>query len=66
MTRALRVMTGAVGCSVAQALTMATSGPAAVLGRGDLGMLGEGLPADFVHLDAGLHLGGVWRAAQPV
>jgi len=40
--------------------------PARVLGRGDLGRLAPGGPADFVWLDGGLALRGVWRAGRPV
>jgi len=54
------------GVPLARALRMATVAPARVLGRDDLGRLGPGLAADFVHLDAGLALDGVWRGGAPV
>ncbi len=61
----------AIGTMVNQALTrpktafaMATSRPAACLGRPDLGHLRPGARADFIHLDADFHLQGVWRAGQ--
>ncbi|PTE16611.1 N-acetylglucosamine-6-phosphate deacetylase [Pseudogemmobacter blasticus] len=44
------------------AFAMATSRPAAVLGRADLGHLQHGAAADFVHLGADFSLQGVWRA----
>ena len=53
------------GVPLARALRMATVAPAKVLGRDDLGRLATGLAADFVHLDAGLDLRGVWRAGRP-
>jgi N-acetylglucosamine-6-phosphate deacetylase len=41
---------------------MASSIPAAVIGRGDLGHLRPGARADMVHLGADWALRGVWRA----
>jgi N-acetylglucosamine-6-phosphate deacetylase len=59
---AIRVLVGQVGVTLSRALRMATAVPAACLGLGDrLGRLAPGLPADLVHLDAGLGLAGVWR-----
>lgn len=54
------------GVPLAAALRMATAAPARVLKRADLGRLVAGGPADFVHLDAGLALAGVWRGGVPV
>ena len=55
------------GVTLAQALRMATAAPAAAIGLGDrLGRLAAGLPADLVHLDRGLALGGAWRAGRRV
>jgi N-acetylglucosamine-6-phosphate deacetylase len=55
------------GATLAQALRMATAAPAAAIGLGDRrGRLAVGLPADLVHLDAGLGLRGIWRAGLPV
>lgn len=65
LPRALRVITGAVGLALSPALAMATSIPGDFIGGGH-GRLQVGGPADFVHLDGGLHLRGVWRGAKPV
>ena len=61
----------AIGTMIKQSLTqpetafaMATSRPAACLGRADLGHLRPGAQADFIHLDADFQLRGVWRAGQ--
>ena len=63
---AMRNLTG-IGVGVNQALAMASSVPAGVIGRsGDLGHLGKGRKADFVHLDAALTLRNVWRGGQLV
>lgn len=59
--RAIRVMCGDVGVPLVTALGMATAVPAAVAGLDGAGALRPGGPADFVHLDAGLALTGVWR-----
>jgi N-acetylglucosamine-6-phosphate deacetylase len=65
LSRAVRVMVGEVGIPLEQALAMATSVPAAVIGQGDRwGRLAPGGPADFIHLDSDLHLTGVWRGGQ--
>lgn len=64
MARALQVMTGQVGLSLETALGMATSGPARVIGRDDLGHLKTGRRADFVLLDPDLGLAGVWRGGR--
>lgn len=65
--RAIRVMVREVGITLPQALRMATAAPAAALGRaGRLGTLAPGVPADFVHLDPGLALAGVWRGGAAV
>ena len=44
----------ALGASLTDALAAATAVPARVLGRGDVGRLGVGLPADVVVLDDNL------------
>ncbi len=65
MAGAIRVLVREVGLTLPQALRMATAVPAAAIGLGDrLGRLAPGLPADMVHLDAGLALGGVWRGGE--
>ena len=54
-----------LGLPIETALAMATSHPAACLGRDDrLGHLQPGAPADIVHLDNSLQLAGVWRRGQ--
>lgn len=50
----------AAGCGLERALAMATSVPADVIGA-PVGRLAAGRAADFVHLDGGLALAGVWR-----
>ena len=50
----------AAGCGLERALAMATGLPAALIGA-DAGRLTDGAVADFVHLDAGLALAGVWQ-----
>lgn len=62
---AIRVLVRA-GVPLARALRMATVAPARVLGRGDLGRLAPGGPADFVWLDDALALQGTWRGGRPV
>jgi len=55
----LKYLTRTLGISTEAALAMATSDPAAVLGR-QLGRLVEGGPADFVLLDDDFGVSGVW------
>lgn len=57
----LRFVTDQVGLDLAEALRMATTVPADLLGRRDIGRLAPGSRADLVHLDDGLRLSGVWR-----
>ena len=66
MATALQVMTARVGVPLEQALRMATSVPAQVLGRGDLGLLAPGHPAHFVQMDDALVLHGTWYAGAQV
>jgi N-acetylglucosamine-6-phosphate deacetylase len=47
----LRFLVREVGIGLAEALALATSAPADVLGRRDLGRLAPGAPADVVVLD---------------
>jgi len=58
--RTLQVMVEQVGVTADQALKMATSIPAALIGT-QAGSLVKGGAADFIHLDAGLRLQGVWQ-----
>ncbi len=62
----IRVLVRAGVATLPQALRMATAAPADAIGRGDLGRLAPGGAADFVWLDAGLGLGGVWRGGLAV
>ncbi len=66
LPQALRVMVEIVGLPAERALAMATSTPAAVIGRPDLGRIRAGVRADLVHLRADWTLGGVWRAGVPL
>jgi N-acetylglucosamine-6-phosphate deacetylase len=50
-----------VGLSPERALSMASSIPAKVIGRPDLGHLRPGAAADFVHLTDELTLDATWR-----
>ncbi|WGV15131.1 N-acetylglucosamine-6-phosphate deacetylase [Fuscovulum ytuae] len=61
LPRAVRVLVEEVGISAERALAMASSLPAAVIGRGDLGHLRPGARADLVYLGADWGLRGVWR-----
>ena len=54
--RLLRVMTGAGGASLAEAVRMLTDTPARVMGFGDRGALAPGLRADLVMLDEALNV----------
>lgn len=62
MAMAVKTMSTRVGLPLHQALAMATSTPAALVRRSDIGGLLSGQRADLVHLDAAMTLSGVWRA----
>ncbi|MCG6903924.1 MAG: N-acetylglucosamine-6-phosphate deacetylase [Rhodobacter sp.] len=66
MARAIRVLVNDVGVPLADALRMATTGPASVIRRDDLGRLAPGHPAHFVHLRDDLTPGGIWNAGETV
>jgi N-acetylglucosamine-6-phosphate deacetylase len=66
LPRAVQVLVQDVGIAPERALAMATSLPAAVIGRGDLGHLRPGARADMVHLGPDLALRGVWRGGVAV
>ena len=66
LPQAIRVMVQQVGIPMATAFAMATTRPAACLGRHDIGSLRPGSVADFVHLDSDLILCGVWRGGQKI
>lgn len=63
MAACLRVMVGQVGLTPAEALAMATSVPADLIGQGHrAGRIAAGRSADLVHLDDDLRLTQAWRA----
>ena len=67
LPQAVKVMVEQVGIAPEVALGMATSRPAACLGReGELGHLLPGRVADMVHLGQDWTLKGVWRAGQRI
>lgn len=66
LARAVAIMTGPVGLTLAAALAMVTAVPADLIGRANLGRLRPGAVADFVTLDEDLTLTGAWRRGQPV
>ena len=66
LPQAIRIMVERVGTLPEVAFAMATSRPAACLGRGDIGHLRPGDRADFVHLGPDFSLRGVWRAGQRI
>jgi N-acetylglucosamine-6-phosphate deacetylase len=51
-----------LGCPLDRALAMASRIPADLIGARGRGVLVAGARADFVHLDAGMALRGVWQA----
>lgn len=62
---ALRIMVKTVGLGTGQALAMATSGPARLIGA-QAGRLVPGGAADFIHLDDDWQLRQVWRRGVPL
>ncbi|WP_226913264.1 N-acetylglucosamine-6-phosphate deacetylase [Gephyromycinifex aptenodytis] len=64
LDRAVRYATGTAGIGLHEAITAATSTPADVLRRPDLGRLAPGARADLVVLDAQLRVGRVMRAGK--
>lgn len=66
LPRAVQVLAQDVGIAEERALAMASSIPAAVIGRGDLGHLRPGARADMVHLSPDWALQGVWRGGTAV
>jgi N-acetylglucosamine-6-phosphate deacetylase len=64
LATAMRNLNG-LGVPLTQVLGMATSVPARVIGR-DLGSLRPGDAADFVHLEPGVRLSGVWRSGMAI
>ncbi len=66
LPQAIAVMVDRVGTAPEVAFAMATSRPAACLGRDDIGHLRHGDRADFVHLGPDFSLRGVWRDGERV
>ena len=66
LPQAIRTMVEQVGIPFETAFAMASSRPAACIGRSDLGHLRPGATADFIHLDPDFILRGVWRAGQRI
>ncbi|MDH3263563.1 MAG: N-acetylglucosamine-6-phosphate deacetylase, partial [Paracoccaceae bacterium] len=65
LTTAIRNMVEHVGLPLAEALAMATSIPAGLIGQADrMGCFAAGAAADFIWLDAGFGLAGVWRKGR--
>lgn len=64
LPRAIGVLVDEVGLAPERALAMATRVPADLIGRPDLGRLGEGNPADLVHLGPDFALRGVWQSGN--
>ena len=64
LARAVRVLVDCGAADEAEALAMATSRPAELLGRSDIGRLCNGARADLVALDETGALAGVWRGAE--
>ncbi len=64
MPTALRFMVEEVGVPVDEALAMASTAPAHVIGAAPFGGLTTGGPASFVHLDAALELRNVWQNGE--
>ena len=60
MKDAVRYVTNVLGVPLADALTMATSTPARLLGLEDRGRLAPDCRADLVHLTDALEVAGVW------
>ncbi len=66
LPRAVQVLVEQAGIPVTRALRMATTIPAALLNRPDLGTLQAGAWADMVHLSPDWTLAQVWRKGAPV
>ena len=63
---AVRYVVNTLGLPIADALRMATSTPARLLGlEGRIGAVTPGARADLIHLDGDLTLRGVWVAGAP-
>lgn len=66
LPQAVKVLVEQVGIAPERALAMATSIPASVIGRGDLGRIRAGGPANLVHLSPDWQLRGGWRGGEPI
>ena len=65
LPQAIRFCITDLGCTPEQALTMATSRPAAVIGA-EVGRIARGLPADLVHFTEDWQLSRVWQGGVEV
>lgn len=66
LAQAVGNMVRHVGLTPERALALATSVPARVIGRPDLGHLRPGAMADLVHLTDDFALTATWRGGQPI
>ncbi|WP_415183702.1 N-acetylglucosamine-6-phosphate deacetylase [Phaeovulum sp.] len=67
LPEAVRTMIRIIGLRPEQALAMATSVPAGLLGLADeIGLIAPGVVANLVHFDTDWQLAGVWRAGKPL
>ncbi|MDO9639162.1 MAG: N-acetylglucosamine-6-phosphate deacetylase [Pseudotabrizicola sp.] len=64
LPQAIAVMVNTVGVPVERALAMASSIPAQLIGRDDLGHLKAGARADLVHLTDAYQVSAVWQGGQ--
>jgi len=64
LPEAIRFSVEVLGLPPEQALAMATSRPAAVIGS-NRGRIAPGLPADLVHFSDGWQVTGVWQGGKP-
>lgn len=61
MMSAVRFMVRTMKLDLTEALRMAATYPAEFLGRSDIGRIGKGARADFVHIDDSLQATATWR-----
>ncbi|MGV1006301.1 MAG: N-acetylglucosamine-6-phosphate deacetylase [Candidatus Nanopelagicales bacterium] len=66
MDKAVQFAISQVGLKPLVALAAATSTPAAMLGRTDIGRLAPGLRADLIHMDDDFNLTAVWKNGRTV
>ncbi len=67
LTTAIRVLVNHTSCDLIDAIRMATSVPAKVIGRSQsIGRLARNYRADFIHITAGAELTGVWQGGAAI